>query len=134
MERRTPVRRASIIHIACAANGSSPFHIRGALRSIYWVSSSIYWVLPLLHDPNASLLARNRRASLPRRISQRQGTDADILFVYTESLHELLALLCLEHLLFAVDPARGETYGMSGKHHILEYARAILESIGVVLC
>ena len=37
MERRAPARRTSIIYIACAANRSSPFHIRGAIRSIYGV-------------------------------------------------------------------------------------------------
>lgn len=50
----------------------------------------------LLNDPNASLLAWSRRASLPRRISQRQSADADILFIHIESLHELLALLSLD--------------------------------------
>ena len=75
MERRTPVRRASNVYSTWAANGSSPFHILGALRSIYWVPSVPYTGCPLPYTGCCHYLTTLTRPSL-RGAAGRASLDA----------------------------------------------------------
>ena len=60
MERRTPVRRTSIIHIACAARGNSPFHIldvhylRGEQE--FAVPYMVIYIFPEVPLPNSTYM------------------------------------------------------------------------------
>ena len=75
MERRVPSRRTSYVYYTCAANGSSPFHIRGALRSIYVVSSVPYTWCPLPYTGCCHYLTTLTRPSL-RGAAGRASLDA----------------------------------------------------------